>query len=414
MPKVSARQERPRQGQQRPSGPRNHPVRALSFGHRRYLLMSVMVPTDHVSAEVAVHVDSPLIAVSAVDAGMRLDRWFQRRYPQVAYATLQSWLRKGLIKIDGKKAKGPERLEEGQQIRVPRSSQVSAPAAAAAMAASSPKVGERRGIDLRERLLYSDDALVVLNKPAGLATQGGSKLALHLEMLTHTLSRDGERLHLVHRLDKDTSGVLVMARNSAIAAHLAEAFRDGRVEKRYWAVVRGVPDVSSGRVELPLKKRATAEGERVVVDPEGGSPAITCYQKIARFGRSAAWLALEPMTGRTHQLRVHCAALGHPILGDRKYGGEDAPLPEFNLAQFDLGEGLHLHAQAIRLTHPSGRVLTITAPLPPHMQTTFKIFGFDEELAGDSFSRIAGERRHKPSAPSDSTTSRRHVRMRRR
>src|SRR5512147_569964 len=309
------------------------------------------------------------VAVVEDEAGLRLDRWFKRRYPHVAHGQLERMLRTGQIRVDGRRAKAGERLHAGQRVRVPPLAQVS-DARTASRAARLPSADEVE--DLEARILHRDDHVLVLDKPAGLAVQGGSKTPHHLDGMLDALRFGGERPRLVHRLDKDTSGVLVLARTGVAATALTAAFRSGKVRKLYWAVVVGLPAAAYGRIERPLSKRFGAVGERMTAD-DGGRPAITDYRVIERAGRRAAWLALEPLTGRTHQLRAHCAMMGTPILGDGKYGGHAA-----FLENEDIGQRLHLHARAIRFPHPVSGEVTVTAPLPPHMRATWRFFGFAE------------------------------------
>ena len=251
------------------------------------------------------------------------------------------------------------------------------PAARAARpAARAPTADEVE--DLKARVLHCDDQLLVIDKPAGLAVQGGSKTSRHLDGMLDALRFDGDRPRLVHRLDKDTSGVLMLARTARAATALTRAFASGQVRKLYWAVVVGVPAAAHGRIEQPLSKRFGAIGERMTVD-EAGRPAVTDYRVIERAGRRAAWLALAPLTGRTHQLRAHCALLGTPILGDGKYGGKAAFLENEG-----IGERLHLHARTIRFPHPTGGEVTVSAPLPPHMRATWRFFGFSERAEEDA------------------------------
>jgi 23S rRNA pseudouridine955/2504/2580 synthase len=309
------------------------------------------------------------VVVAEDEAGLRLDRWFKRRYPHIAHGQLERMLRTGQIRIDGRRAKAGERLEPGQSLRVPPLAQVPA-AERTRPAERPPSPGE--AAELEARVLHRDDQLLVIDKPAGLAVQGGSKTPHHLDGMLDALRFGGERPRLVHRLDKDTSGVLALARTGRAATALTAAFRSGRVRKLYWAVVVGVPSSPAGRIEQPLSKRFGAIGERMSGD-EAGRPAVTDYRVIERAGRRAAWLALEPLTGRTHQLRAHCALMGTPILGDGKYGGAAAFLDGM-----DIGQRLHLHARTIRLPHPAGGEVTVTAPLPPHMRATWNFFGFSE------------------------------------
>jgi 23S rRNA pseudouridine955/2504/2580 synthase len=236
-------------------------------------------------------------------------------------------------------------------------------------------------------VLHRDASVIVLNKPAGLAVQGGTKTARHLDAMLDALRFDApERPRLVHRLDRDTSGVLVLGRGAAAAARLAAAFRHKGAHKLYWALVAGVPRPSQGEIRAALAKLG-GQGERapiervvaVAQEDERGRPAVSRYAVIERAGQKAAWLALTPLTGRTHQLRVHCALIGTPIVGDGKYGGEAARLGGV------IPDKLHLHARALSLPHPEGGMLRVRAPLPPHMQETWRIFGFDPDAAADPF-----------------------------
>lgn len=310
--------------------------------------------------------------VEADAAGIRLDRWFSRHYPGVAHARLEKWLRTGQVRIDGKRAKAGARLAAGQRVRVPPLDHGAVPPAR-----PRAEVAPADAADLRARVLHRDDAVIVIDKPPGLAVQGGSRIHHHLDAMLDALAFGGDRPRLVHRLDKDTSGVLVLARNRIAAASLAAAFRRGSVHKLYWALVVGVPRPARGRIEVALAKRPARGGEKVVAD-ETGRPAATRYRVVEAAGRRASWLALEPEGGRTHQLRVHCASLGTPIVGDGKYGGAQA-FPRGAA----IGRGLHLHARAIQLPHPGGGQLAATAPLPPHMVESWLFLGFDPEGPAD-------------------------------
>jgi 23S rRNA pseudouridine955/2504/2580 synthase len=314
------------------------------------------------------------VVVEAGEAGLRLDRWFRRHYPGLGHGRLEKLLRTGQVRVDGRRAKAGQRLEADQKVRVPPLPPLAKPA----REAPPPSIDRTEAKALQERVLYRDEAVIVLDKPAGLAVQGGSGTRKHLDAMLDALRFGGaERPRLVHRLDKDTSGTLVLARDAAAAAFLAKAFRGRAVTKLYWAAVVGVPRPREGEIDAPLAKLPGRRGERVVADRAMGRRARTAYRVVAAAGRKAAWLAMEPRTGRTHQLRVHCALLGTPIVGDGKYGGKEA---------FTLGDAvpkrLHLHARAVRLPLPSGRDLTVTAPLPEHMRTTWAFLGFDETLAG--------------------------------
>ncbi len=240
---------------------------------------------------------------------------------------------------------------------------------------------------LRRLVLYRDASAIVLNKPAGLAVQGGTKTGRHVDGLLDTLRFDsGERPRLVHRLDKDTSGVLLIARNAAAAAFFTRAFREKTTRKTYWAAVIGLPQLPQGRIDLALAKRAGAGGargvERVHAGDEDGKSAVTYYRVMDQVGDRAGWLALLPITGRTHQLRAHCAALGTPIIGDGKYGASAA-----DLAGVVAASGLHLHARSLQIPSPEGGTLRVTAPLPPHMRETWDLLGFATDLV-DPFAEL--------------------------
>ncbi len=317
------------------------------------------------------------LAVAGDEAGLRLDRWFRRRFPELGHGRLEKLLRTGQVRVDGRRAKSGLRLGPGQTIRVPP---LGVGEGRATRGKPPPRIDPHEAAELRERVLYKDDWLIALDKPAGLAVQGGSGLSRHLDALSEALRFGAaEKPRLVHRLDKDTSGVLLLARTVAAARHLTAAFRGQGARKTYWAAVVGVPKRQKGRIDLPLaKRRAGALGdEKAAVEKvaaaEAGQPALTLYRVIQASGKRAAWLVLRPLTGRTHQLRAHCAAIGHPILGDGKYGGQAAFLPSC-----DLPRRLHLHARELAIPHPAdGTTLRVSAPLPPHMMETWAGLGFD-------------------------------------
>jgi 23S rRNA pseudouridine955/2504/2580 synthase len=315
--------------------------------------------------------DTVTVTVAGEDGTVRLDRWFKRHYPALGHGHLEKLLRTGRIRVDGKRARSSDRVVPGQAIRLPPLDEMAAPVTQA-MRQASP--GEEAM--LRDAVLHRDDAVIVLNKPPGLAVQGGSGTERHLDGLLDAL-RFGyaERPRLVHRLDKDTSGVLVVARTVAAAAFLTRAFREKTTRKIYWAIVVGLPKLRQGRIDLALAKLPGREGERVRADAEEGKRAITYYHVVDSVGSEASWLALLPITGRTHQLRAHCAAIGTPILGDAKYGAAAA-----NLAGVPDAKRLHLHARALSIPHPLGGVLRVTAPLPRHMRQSWEFFGFADDV----------------------------------
>jgi 23S rRNA pseudouridine955/2504/2580 synthase len=320
-------------------------------------------------------------AVSDDEAGLRLDRWFQRHYPALSHGALQKLLRTGQVRLDGKRVEGKDRVEPGQTVRLPPGVIAPPPAVVAAAALKErPVISERDAAEIQKLIIYQDDMVIALNKPSGLAVQGGSGTERHVDGMLDGLRFGSDiRPRLVHRLDKDTSGLLLIARTSQAAKRLAESFRDRETEKLYWAIVVGVPPRREGAIDLPLAKRPGArDRETMQVDHEEGLKALTHFREMDRAGRRAALLAMWPRTGRTHQLRVHCAEMGCPILGDRKYGGEQA-----ELTTIADPRKLYLHARRITLPHPSGKgELKVQAELPPHFRRTVEAFGFS--TTGDS------------------------------
>ena len=304
------------------------------------------------------------IPVHEADAGIRLDRWFRRHFPQLTQGALQKMLRTGQVRVDGKRAEGNTRLDPGQEVRIPPLPDAPPPAARTQVNAADEAM-------LLGAVLYRDASVIVLNKPHGLAVQGGPGITRHLDGMLDALRFGAEeRPRLVHRLDKDTSGILLLGRSAAAAAALAAGFRGRDAHKTYWAVVVGEPLHAAGRISQPLARERSARGERTVPSDEGQA-AVTEYTTLEVVKRRAAWLQMHPLTGRTHQLRVHAASsLNTPILGDGKYGGHTAHMD-------GLPGALHLHARAIAIPHPEGGVLEAEAGLPPHMAETFAYFGFD-------------------------------------
>jgi 23S rRNA pseudouridine955/2504/2580 synthase len=319
--------------------------------------------------------------VSRDEGEQRLDRWFKRHFPDLGHGHLAKLLRTGQIRVDGKRVKANQRLEAGQSVRIPpmEDSQAS-DARKVALAHSQgrdPETSER----LRRAVLYRDDEVLAINKPAGLATQGGTGITSHVDGALDGLKFDaGERPRLVHRLDKDTSGVMLLGRTQKAARRLTEAFRAKTAMKIYWALVVGEPKPNAGTIEGAIGKLPGMAGEKMGLDPEGGKRAVTRYVTVERLGGKLTWVALFPVTGRTHQLRVHMAEAGTPILGDGKYGGAEAVVQ---------GEGvsrkLHLHARAIRIPGADGRPVEVIAPLADHMARSWTFFGLDEAGGGDPF-----------------------------
>ncbi|ANK83115.1 MAG: RNA pseudouridine synthase [Rhizobiales bacterium NRL2] len=299
--------------------------------------------------------------------GMRLDRWFRARFPEVTQGRLQKMLRKGEIRLDGGRVKADQRVASGQTVRVPPLGD--APPSAPKDRDGGVSEADRKAV--MAMVIYRDPEVIVLNKPAGLAVQGGTRVGRHVDAMLPALQFDaGEPPRLVHRLDKDTSGVLVLARTRQAAQWLTRAFRDRDTEKTYWAITVGVPRPRRGEIDLRLSKEGGPRGERVEPVPEGGQRAISHFTVIDEAGTRAAWLAMRPVTGRTHQLRVHAAAIGCPVIGDGKYGGEKAHPGGF-------APTLHLHARRIVLARPDGRKLDVTADPPKAFLEGLDLLGFD-------------------------------------
>ena len=346
----------------------------------------VMSETASVSGGVAT------VSVEEDEAGMRLDRWFKARFPALPFGHLQKLLRTGQVRVDGKRVKADQRLEAWQAVRVPPLGFPRAPgrrrtAPGASRGVSAPMIGKgaekgqvlEPAAFLRSITLYEDKDIFVFDKPFGLAVQGGSGLTRHIDgMLPALASQRGDIPRLVHRLDRDTSGVLVVARTRKAAADLGAAFRARSTKKIYWALVRGVPRVKQGRLSSYIAKGKDAAGDdKMQIVPhgaEGADHALTYYAVVEKAAEKVSWISLRPVTGRTHQLRVHTAEMGHPILGDPKY---------FNIENWEFPGGvqkrLHLMARRIVLPLPSGKMLDVTAPLPPHMVQSWNLFGFDKD-----------------------------------
>jgi len=315
--------------------------------------------------------------VSEDDDGIRLDRWFKRHMPDVSFNVVSRWARTGQLRLGGNKAVPGDRIEAGQEIRIP-------PPEAAPTRTARPQRRRETLTDeevqlVRDMVIHEDSNAFVLNKPPGLATQGGTKTTHHLDRLLDGIGDERGRPKLVHRLDKDTSGALLVARTARSAGHFAKAFSGRTAKKVYWALVVGVPDVAEGTIDAPLAKQPGTGGEKMHIDEEHGLPAKTRWRTIDRAGNRAAWVELQPLTGRTHQLRAHMAAIGHPIVGDAKYGGAEAFLTG------GISRKLHLHARRIQIDALEGGKIDVTAELPSHFSESLTMLGFDP-LAGDSMS----------------------------
>jgi 23S rRNA pseudouridine955/2504/2580 synthase len=314
--------------------------------------------------------------VSDDEADIRLDRWFRRHFPGVPQSAIQKLCRTGQIRVDGGRVDAATRLVSGQAVRVPP-----LPAPPEVKPPQKPDSATTREIEAM--VLYQDDQIIVLDKPYGLPVQGGPGISRHLDGMLEALRIDGgDRPRLVHRLDRDTTGVLLIARTPGVAAKLAAAFRGRDVEKTYWAVVAGRPVPVEGEIDLPLKRIGPGEGgergERTAPaarDDENAARAITEYRTLDHAARKLAWLELKPHTGRTHQLRVHCVAIRAPILGDVKYARPDQN-NAFAATVSGLSDKLHLHARSLVFAHPAGGIMHVEAELPPHMAETFRTLGF--------------------------------------
>ncbi|MGD9806379.1 MAG: RluA family pseudouridine synthase [Hyphomicrobiaceae bacterium] len=320
------------------------------------------------------------IVVAQRDAGLRLDRWFKLHFPTVGHSYLQKLLRTGQIRLDSRRVEAGHRVEAGQEIRVPNI--IREPAQNKAGPAPSPK--PPMGLSKADRtfieslILFEDDDVFVLNKPFGIAVQGGTGTKRHIDgILAGMADRFGDRPRLVHRLDRDTTGVLLVAKTRDAAAKLGRTFQTRSAAKTYWALVHGVPRPPQGRIEAALVKAAGPDGDRVrkaeAGEQDQAMHATTHYSVIDRVGQKAAWVSLKPVTGRQHQLRAHMALINHPIIGDNKYD-DGRPLPAENMEA-----RLHLHARRLVIPHPrpGAPKIDVTAPLPEHMLATWDLLGLD-------------------------------------
>jgi 23S rRNA pseudouridine955/2504/2580 synthase len=373
------------------AGPRN-PDRGSSFAQRREKRFSERPkrawpkqhdrqfgpskkPADAPAPKAAEPTQAPATgvqttAVTPDEAGMRVDRFLEARFPGLAFSHIQRVIRKGELRVNGRRVEPKDRLQAGQAVRIPP------------LRFEAPKPRGDEGGDaetrafLRSIILYEDADVLVLNKPMGLAVQGGSGTVRHVDGMLEVL-RDakGQRPRLVHRLDKDTAGCLLVAKTRFAASALAKNFRSREARKIYWALAAGVPKPRQGRISTFLAKEELESESRMRVarhGEEGASHAVTYYAVVETAARQLAWLSLKPVTGRTHQLRAHCAHIGHPIVGDPKY---------FEKENWELPGGLqnrlHLLARRLVVPHPRGGTIDVTAPLPPHMVQSWNLLGFD-------------------------------------
>ncbi|WP_075215576.1 RluA family pseudouridine synthase [Mongoliimonas terrestris] len=329
-----------------------------------------------------------LRTVAKDEAGLRLDRWFKEHYPGLGFGHLQKLIRSGQVRVDGKRADTSTRIAAGQVVRVPPLQSGDAAGASASFIAAdngapmarpkqTPSANEADY--LRALVLYEDEHVFVFNKPAGLAVQGGSGMTRHIDgMLEAFRDPRGVKPRLVHRLDRETSGCLLVARTRLAASTLGRTFQTRSARKIYWALVYGQPRPAQGKISSYLKRVPSPDGDMMVVAKHGekdAQHAVTYYSTVDQAGGKLAWLTLKPTTGRTHQLRVHCQAMGHPIMGDPRY---------FDIENYAFPGGiqnrLHLLARRLTIPHPTGKgVIDVTAPLPPHMLQSWNLLGFEAE-----------------------------------
>jgi 23S rRNA pseudouridine955/2504/2580 synthase len=313
--------------------------------------------------------DALTFTVEEDDDGIRLDRWFKRHRPEVSFNIVSRWARTGQLRLDGKRVTPGDRIAAGQEIRLPPPE--TAPVRPERAKPKRDPLSADEEEFVRSLVIYRDESAFVLNKPPGLATQGGTKTSNHLDRLLDGLAEEGQRPKLVHRLDKDTSGALLVARTARAAAFFSKSFSGRTAKKTYWALVIGVPSADEGLIDAPLAKQPGTGGEKMHIDEQHGQPAKTKWRVIDRAGNRAAWVELQPLTGRTHQLRAHMAAIGHPIVGDGKYGGAESFLTG------GISRKLHLHARRLKIDAVGGGKLDVTAELPEHFAQTLDTLGFE-------------------------------------
>lgn len=333
--------------------------------------------------------DLRIIEVKRDDDGQRLDRWLKKYVPDMPYILAQKLLRKGQIRVDGKRAKTDTRLEGGQKVKIPPFN-----------AAPEGKVEYKKRLSVEDAafiqslVIYDDGDVIALNKPHGIATQGGTNQKKHVDgMLEALANREGVVPRLVHRLDKDTSGVLLLARSAKVARELGDAFKSRDVKKIYWAIVTPCPETHEGTIKAPIMKAGGLGKEKMVIDEEEGKYAVTEYAVVEHADREAAFVAFWPRTGRTHQIRIHAQVMGCSIFGDGKYKvikDAESKRIDADMADLELSRRLHLHAQRITMRHPTkhGKILDIKAPLPPEMVRTWRTLGFNPKYKGDPFENI--------------------------
>lgn len=319
------------------------------------------------------------VTVSESDDGQRLDRWLKKHYPNTTFGEAQKILRTGQLRVDGKRAKGDTRLKTGQIIRIP-------PQLGTATPKEERALSKKDAEFIQSIVIYKDEHLIAINKPSGLATQGGSKITRHIDGMLDGLKFGADKPHLVHRLDRDTSGIMLLARNTKAARLMGEVFKSRDIRKYYWAITVPAPPQHEGRIQSSIAKVAVGGGERVMrVDDEEGKMALTYYSVIESLVDTLAFVAFWPRTGRMHQIRVHAAEIGCPLLGDYKYGEDQSFFDD----KPELPKTMHLHARRLVFQHPvTGKKVDITAPVGPDMKKTFTYFGFDTDDKSDPFDGV--------------------------
>ncbi len=330
-----------------------------------------------------------LIKIKDDDDGQRLDRWIKKNVPDMPYILAQKLMRKGQIRIDGKRVKPETRISAGQEIKIPPFD--------VKEHSNKPKIREPSKADMdliRSMVIYEDEDIIAINKPYGLASQGGTNTDRHIDaMLPSLKDEQGIAPRLVHRLDKDTSGVMLLARSAKCARALGKSFKGRDIRKIYWAIVTPTPEILEGSIKAPIIKSA-GDFEKMIIDEKEGKFALTEYKVVESAGRAAAFVAFWPRTGRTHQIRVHAAqALGSSIIGDRKYRAikdEECKKIDADLAGMNLSKRLHLHSRRIILPHPikHGQIIDITAPLDNDLIKSWKALGFNYKDKQDPFADI--------------------------
>ena len=333
------------------------------------------------------------VLVPRGDEGLRLDRWFRNNYPDVGYGFLQKLLRSGQVRVNSKRVDSNHRLVAGDEIRIPYTArQKPGEGNADLFRPATPVTSDADQALIESIILYEDDDILVLNKPFGLAVQGGTSTKRHIDgMLSGMLDRFGDRPRLVHRLDRDTTGVLLIAKHRDAAAKLGRTFQTRSAAKTYWALVKGTPRPAQGKIEAALVKASGPDGDRVRKarpgEQEQAMHATTHYSVIDRVAHKAAWVSLKPVTGRQHQLRAHMAMIGHAIIGDIKYlDGDQTGLED------SIEPMLHLHARRLIIPHPrTGERIDVSAPLPPHMQHSMEKLGLDPDRYIRSGEKLGSE-----------------------